>query len=478
MKINFRSLRIRLFLLYVLFALASMICLGCFSYWYLGRALASSREQTMLAREQRIVRYINSWPKQDTSLTMAEKLHQLSIAIASTDIIQVYELDGTPIYSTPGDPGLKVPWPSRPCIERCYGLTHRDGHAIRTLDHVVELDGRKVRLSLSGAIDEHFQILQAVRNSYLMFCPLLLLASLAGGYLLSNRALEPVSRMTAEARRIGIHDLKRRLPVPNTGDELEVLALSWNELLSRLETAVARLTQFTGDLSHDLSTTITIMLTTAGLALSKKRSAEEYRSALSKISVECEATSRLLEDLLAVARTDIVHQKIEFKPVNLGDLVREVCHQFDARARVKNQILSCDTDGDRWILGEVSLLRRMVTILLDNAIKYTRESGTIKVSLVQSGYAILLKVTDTGIGIAAEALPKIFDRFYRVDESRNQDEGSSGLGLSIVKWVVEAHQFSINVHSVPGQGSVFTVSMPLMSDVVAEDRICASAPTR
>ena len=475
MKINFRSLRTRLFLLYIVFALASMVCLGCFSYWYLGQGLASSREQTMLARERRIVEYVNSWPKKDNSLTMAEKLRQLSVGIASTDIIQVYELDGTPIYSTPGDSGLKVPWPDRSCVERCYGLTHRGGHAIRTLNHVVELEGRNVRLSLSGNIDEHFQILQAIRNSYLTFCPLLLLASLAGGYVLSNRALEPISRMTTEARKIGIQDLKRRLPVPNTGDELEVLARSWNELLSRLETAVTRLTQFTGDLSHDLSTTITIMLTTAGLALGKQRSAEEYRNALTTISVECEATSRLLEDLLALARADMVHQKIEFKRVDLAELVREVCQHFDARARLRNQKLDCDVEAGIWILGDVSLLRRMLTILIDNAIKYTPESGAILVSLGGRGEVIRLKVADNGIGIAAEVLPKIFDRFYRVDESRNQDEGSSGLGLSIVKWVVEAHQFMIEVDSVPGEGSVFTVLMPLISGAPTDQRVYATA---
>lgn len=368
-----------------------------------------------------------------------------------------------------------MPWPNSDCVERCYGLTHRNGHAIRTLNHVVELEGRKVRLSLSGNIDEHFQILQAVRNSYLTFCPLLLLASLAGGYILSNRALEPVSRMTTEARKIGIQDLKRRLPVPNTGDELEVLARSWNELLSRLENAVNRLTQFTGDLSHDLSTTITIMLTTAGLALSKQRSPEEYRNALTTISTECETTSRLLDDLLAVARADIVHQRIEFKPVDLADLVREVCQHFDARARLRNQKLDCNVVADTWILGDASLLRRMLTILIDNAIKYTHESGAILVSLGTNSEVIHFKVADNGIGIAADVLPKIFDRFYRVDESRNQDEGSSGLGLSIVKWVVEAHQFTIEVHSVPGEGSVFTVLIPLINGGPIDQRIYASA---
>jgi len=465
MKINLRSLRIRLFLLYIIFALTSMICLGCFSYWYLSEALASSRQHTMEAREERAIQFVEAWPKRDTSLSLAEKLHQLSIGIASTDTIQVYEMDGTLIYSSPGDPTLKTPWPDKPCIEKCYGLIQKNGHAIRTLDHVITLDGRKVRLSLTGKIDEHFEILRAVRNSYLLFCPLLLLASVAGGFILSTRALEPVSRMTTEARKIGIQDLERRLPVPDTGDELQVLAETWNELLGRLETAVARLTQFTGDISHDLSTTITIMLTTAGLALSRRRSAEEYRTALSTISVECEATSQLLDDLLAVARADLVHQNIEWKPVDISEIVLEVCQHFEARARLKGQSLTSNVADDMWMLGDFSLLRRMVTILLDNAIKYTPESGSILIALTASGQIIQLQVSDTGIGIPAEALPKIFDRFYRVDESRSQDEGSSGLGLSIAKWVVEAHRSTITVDSTPGEGSTFTVSLPLQDSV-------------
>jgi len=471
MKLNLRSLRIRLFLLYIIFALTSMICLGCFSYWYLGQALASSRQHTMEAREKRVIQFIDTWPKRDSSLSIAEKLRQLSIGIASTDIIQVYELDGTLLYSAPGDSSLKIPWPDEPCTETCHGLVRRNNHIIRTLDHVVILDGHKVRLSLSGNIDEHFEILRAVRNSYLLFCPLLLLASVAGSFVLSNRALEPVSRMTTEARKIGIQDLERRLPVPDTGDELQVLAETWNELLSRLETAVARLTQFTGDISHDLSTTITIMLTTAGLALSRQRAANEYRTALQTIAVECEATSQLLDDLLAVARADFVHQNIEWKQVDISEIVREVCQHFEARAKLKGQSLTADIASDTWILGDLSLLRRMVTILLDNAIKYTPNSGSILISLITRDEVIRLQVSDTGIGIPAEALPKIFDRFYRVDEARNQDEGSSGLGLSIAKWVVEAHQSTISVDSTPGEGSTFTVSIPL------QDRVSSNVPS-
>jgi two-component system heavy metal sensor histidine kinase CusS len=460
MKITLRSLRVRLSLLHMIFALASMICLGCFSYWYLGRALQSSREGTMEARETRLIRFVDTWPKTDTPGTLADKLRQLSVGIAATDIIQVQELDGTPIYSSTGVSEFKVPWPGNPCIETCYGLVRQNGHTVRTLNHVVTLDGHTVRLSLSGMIDEHAETLLAVRNSYLLFCPLLLLASAAGGFILSQRALEPISRMTTEARTIGIQDLERRLPVPDTGDELQVLAETWNELLGRLETAVARLTQFTGDISHDLSTTITIMLTTATLALSRKRSTTEYQAALSTISAECEATSQLLENLLALARADLVHQNIAWQPVYISQMLLETYQHFEARATLNNQVLTSDIEDGIWMMGDATLLRRMVTILLDNAIKYTPKSGSIAISLRMSDNVIKLAVADNGIGIPTEALPKIFDRFYRIDQSRSQDDGSSGLGLSIAKWVVEAHQAVISVDSTPGNGSTFTVRMP------------------
>jgi heavy metal sensor kinase len=390
------------------------------------------------------------------------KLQQLSFAIASTDLIQVYDIDGKLVYSSPGYPSLKEPWPDKDCFERCYGLMWKNGHAVRTLHHVVTLEGHRYRLSLSGKVDEHFEILNAVRNSYLLFCPLLLLAALIGGFVLSGRALEPVHRMTAEARKIGIRDLERRIPVSATGDELQLLAETWNELLGRIETAVARLTQVTSDLSHDLSTTITIMMTTAGLALSRDRDPEEYRTALHTISVECEATSQLLDDMLAIARADLVHQKIDWNPVNLAEIVNEVFRQFEARAALKGQLLSEVVIDEAWAVGDLSLLRRMTAILLDNAIKYTPEMGSITISLTSNDNEIQLKVSDTGIGIPAESLPKIFDRFYRVDESRCQDEGSSGLGLAIAKWVAEAHESQISVDSIPGKGSTFTVSIPAL----------------
>src|SRR6185437_2120085 len=336
----------------------------------------------------------------------------------------------------------------------------QEGHMIRTLDHVVRLEGRPYRLSLSGKIDEHFDVLNSIRNSYLLVCPLMLLLSVGGGFILSGRALDPINRITSEAQKIGIQDLKRRIPVPETGDELQVLAVAWNQHLARLEVAVERLTQFSSDISHDLSTAITIMMTTAGLALSRERAPEEYRAALNSINVECEATTQLLDTLLAMARADLVHQKIEWRVVNFSELTAEVAHQLEPRAILKEQSIKLEIQDGVFTVGDLSLLRRMISILLDNAIKYTPKGGAINVSLFPIERKYELHVRDTGIGIPEESISKIFDRFYRVDQSRAENGDSNGLGLAIAKWVVEAHRSTIRVVSAPGKGSVFTVSIP------------------
>jgi heavy metal sensor kinase len=464
MTLFFRSLRVRLGLLYILFTLTSMACLGCFSYWYIGRILASSRQQTMMRREERIVAFINKWPRPDSPIGLNEKLRQLSIAIAETDTIQVHDFTGRLLYSSPAPDIYKADWPDSSCIQPCYAIVRKGGHTLRTLNQVVTLDGQEVRLSIAGAMDEHADVLRMIRNSYLICCPLLLIVSVAGGFVLSHRALQPIHRITSEARTIGIRNLKHRLPVPQTGDELQLLAETWNDLLARLDIAVSRLTQFTSDISHDLRTTITVMFTTAEFALRRTRPDREYREALKTISVECQATSRLLDDLLAAARADMVQQDIEWEPIDLTAISSEACEHMRAKIEIKHQLLELYLCRNAWIKGDISLLRRLLIILLDNAVKYTPDGGTISVTVEKVDDRIKLRVGDTGVGIPPEAISRIFDRFYRVDQSRNQENGSSGLGLAIAKWIVEAHHFTIEVDSTVAVGTTFTVSVQIEPD--------------
>lgn len=457
--INFRSLRVRLSIWYIVFTMSWMMFIGLFSWLYLRTALATSRQQTMEKRERRLLRYMaDEWEHHPDMNLQQRFTHYLEAAVES-DVVQIFELDGRRrLYPVSG--AAEIAWPGSNCMQPCFGQIVLDGQRMRTLNHVVTLDGRPVQLCMAGIVSEHYDILHNVVNSYLIAFPMMLFASISGGYLLSRRALEPVDRITSDARTIGIHELSRRLPVSNTGDELQRLTETWNELLARLERAVNRLTQFTSDISHDLRTSTSVMLTTAQVALRRERSGTEYRKALGTIAYECEAISGLLNDLLIIARTEAAQPIIERHPVSLADLLDEVWQQMHGQAIEKMQNFRYSADDKAWVLGNSSMLRRLITILIDNAIKYTPERGEIIASVEVTDGTVLIKVSDTGIGIAAENTRRVFERFYRADPARNRDNGGSGLGLSIATWIAENHRATIHLSSKQGEGSVFTVEMP------------------
>ena len=221
------------------------------------------------------------------------------------------------------------------------------------------------------------------------------------------------------------------------------------------------LRQFTGDISHDLRTSITVMLSESQLALRRERSKEEYRESIETILSECQSTATLVDDLLAASRSDDPEQKIEWVAIDLAALVAESCNNLQARAEMKIQCLEVKTESAVWIAGDASLVRRLVNILLDNALKYTGEGGTITACVVRNQQHASLEIEDTGVGILPEEVPKIFNRFYRADVSRNRDQGGNGLGLAIAKWIAEAHHSTIVVTPNSRGGSVFTASFDL-----------------
>lgn len=459
--LNFRSIRVRLSIGYIVFTMSWMMLIGLFSWLYLRSALATSRQQTIVRREQRLLRYMSDEWKHHPDLDLQQQIGHYLEAGVESDVVQLFELDGRRLYPVSG--AAEIAWPGNNCKEPCFGQVVLDGHAMRTLKHTVTLDGRSVQLCLAGIVDEHYEILHNVVNSYLIAFPMMLIASISVGYLLSRRALEPVDRITRDARTIGIHELSRRLPVSYTRDELQRLTETWNELLARLEGAVNRLTQFTSDISHDLRTSTSVMLTTAQVALRRERSGAEYRKALGTIAYECEATSALLNDLLTIARAEAAQPVIEKHPVNLADLLEEIWQQMHAQAMEKTQDFRYNADEEAWVLGNLSMLRRLITILIDNAIKYTPEGGEIVTNVEVTGDRVQVRVSDTGIGIAAEDRSRVFERFYRADPARNRDNGGSGLGLSIATWIADSHQATIHVTSRQGEGSVFTVEMPRLN---------------
>jgi len=286
----------------------------------------------------------------------------------------------------------------------------------------------------------------------------LLLIAMAGGYWISRRALRPVDRISAAARSIGIRNLSERLPVTHSSDELQRLAETCNAMLERLEVAVRKLKQFTADASHELRGPLSLTRTIAEVAQRQPNTDEESRASFQEIANASANAAKLLEDMLELARTDAEPLDIALESVELSPIVEDVCSMARklAQQRGIRVTLVVKAPQAMTVLGHAPSLRRMIWILLDNAIKYTPASGCIDVSLRDGNGTAILEVADTGIGISESDLPHIFDRFYRADPSRSEVEGS-GLGLAIAKWIADLHHAQIHVQSRRDIGSAFTL---------------------
>jgi signal transduction histidine kinase len=300
-----------------------------------------------------------------------------------------------------------------------------------------------------------------------LVAPTLLLVASLGGYWISRRALAPVDAIATQARVIGELSLSTRLPNLGTDDELQRLSETLNEMLERIESSFGRVTRFTADASHELRTPVSLIRIESELALRKDRGPEEYRIALQNILIQSEKTGELLENLLALTRADAGRETLVFLDLDLCASVHAVGLWWQNAAKAKSIRLALEVPNEEiWILGDRRSLERLLAILLDNAVKYTPVGGDIIVSLRGGRETAELKVSDTGIGIAPEHQPRVFERFYRVDDSRNKNTGGSGLGLAIAEWIVKQHRGSIVVESKLGHGSTFTVTLPIASSIL------------
>jgi heavy metal sensor kinase len=292
--------------------------------------------------------------------------------------------------------------------------------------------------------------------------PIVLGAASVGGYWLSRRALVPVDEITRAAQSIGAQNLSRRLNVPKSGDALQRLSSTLNSMFERLDCAFSRITRFTADASHELRAPLAFMRTTAEIALRHPRSEADYKEALTDILTELERTTGMVEDLLVLARADSGSGELHLERMDLAVTLRQSCEQGRVLAEAKGIGFEAHLPDSAVVIeGDEQAIRRVSLILIDNAVKYTASGGHISVGLARKNGLATFDVGDTGMGIAAEDLPHIFDRFYRADKVRTPGAGGVGLGLSIAHWIVEAHHGEIRVHSQVGQGSQFTVILPI-----------------
>jgi heavy metal sensor kinase len=294
--------------------------------------------------------------------------------------------------------------------------------------------------------------------------PLTVAVAVAGGFVLVRRALDPVERIARKAAEITQHNLSERLPVVDSGDELERLSVSLNHMISRLQEAIDGSKQFVADASHELRTPLTVMRGELESLAQDPQLGRETRETLGSVLEEVERLAEIVESLFALSRLDAGEASAEWRRFDLAELAATTAEQMSLLATDKNVSVACDSAAGVMVEGDPARLKQVIVNLLDNAIKYTAAGGRVRLTVRrEQGFAVL-EVADDGIGIPAEALPHVFKRFFRVDTSRSREQGGAGLGLAIVKSICSAHGADIEVISEPGRGSTFRLRQPLAAE--------------
>jgi heavy metal sensor kinase len=309
--------------------------------------------------------------------------------------------------------------------------------------------------SMDAALSRFFQLL-------LWTVPASIVLMILAGRWMAGLALQPLSRLAAATRQIGVANLQHRLPLRGSRDQLDDVAHAFNEVLARLEKAVGEMRQFSTALAHELRTPLTALRGEIELALLRSHTPDEHRMSLISQLEEIDRLKRLIDQLLTLARAEAGEIPLKREPVDLSALTSSVIDQLepiavskaiDLRAEVSSPIVVEDSDAE-W-------LRRLLLNLLDNALKFTPEGGSVRVRLAERDGRAALEVGDSGPGMDRSVAARVFQPFYRADESRSGRSEGAGLGLSLVKWIVERHRGHIEVQSEPGRGSTFTVELPL-----------------
>jgi heavy metal sensor kinase len=310
------------------------------------------------------------------------------------------------------------------------------------------------RAKFEGILNEFYSVL-------VLIVPIVLVIAAAGGYWLSTRALAPVDQIIGEAQAIDPANFSARLSVPRSRDELQRLSETLNQMLDRVEQSVVQVRRFTADASHELRAPITLIYTAAQFALRRDRSPDELKESLRKILGAAKRCTDLINQLLWLARSDAGSSRAQLMPTDVIGVVSDLTSEAATLAPDKGLTIATELpESPVPVLLDEASFRRMLLILLDNAIKYTPRRGSIAVRVIERAAEVEIAVADTGIGIPAEQLPFVFDRFWRADQVRSREAGGTGLGLAIAREIATNHNAELSVQSSPGKGSTFTVRLP------------------
>jgi two-component system OmpR family sensor kinase len=489
------GIRLQMTLWYTIVSALLMLLFGITFYLSTQNLLASSFDTTLRLRSQQVAEgvsihggkihvenIVHELPELDSSVALmgsSEKTYNIPTSNNDLDqhtapppatggnvLVQVLDMNSQVLYRTLPFKRLKTPAESiaSPLHGNPWYGTVLDSNQqpIRLYSTMLVDEGRTVGIVQVGqSLAKVNMTLQNILLALLVLTPFILALCGLGSYWLAGRAFMPIHRLTHTAREIGVKDLHRRVPVPIARDEVRDLSIIFNDMIGRLEHSFAQQRRFVSDASHELRTPVAVIRNITEVTLAQPSTREDYQSVLQEINVESERLGRLINDLLAVARTDEGQIKLDVELVRLDLLAIDVMESLEPLATERDIMLRINKLTPALVLGDAARLIQIIMNLVDNALSYTNPGGMVTISVETCATHIHLSVQDTGIGIAQKDIGHIFERFYRADLARSKAVGGSGLGLSILDWAVRAHNGVVTVESELKKGSTFVVTLPL-----------------
>ncbi|MDR3425704.1 MAG: ATP-binding protein [Alphaproteobacteria bacterium] len=468
---NARSIYVRLIFSYTLLVACASIGFGAYTYYSLRGHLLAEMHSTLAHRVEHIRDDVLPDTANANPQTLSRRIEQIYSPEDSNRFIRITKKGGDVVYLSgmPQDHSfdpLAVRLPESYAGHDCSRMV-----ASTTGGHLLivgcngSFQGVGYVIEMGAPTTEIDGVLHKFILTLLIGFPVVAFFAVIGGLFLARRALKPVEAIRATAEQITFSNLRQRLPVAATGDAIEHLSRTLNRMLDRLDQAYQQASRFSADASHELRTPLAIMRSELESMVNGHGLPAAAHDRLGSILEEIERLSGIVESLFAIARLDAGEAKTKHDKIDLSALARSTLEQMQLLADEKRLSVRVDAQRAVYVMGDAARLKQVVVNLLDNAFKYTTEGGVIELSVLEKPPKALLVVRDNGVGIPHDALPHIFERFYRADKVRSRTPRGAGLGLSIVRAICQAHGGTIEAQSEEGRGTTMTVELPLVSSV-------------
>jgi heavy metal sensor kinase len=313
-------------------------------------------------------------------------------------------------------------------------------------------------MQVGVTLRSYSRFLDAFRGVFIATTISLIVLAAGVGWFMARRAVSGIEAVTRTAQKISGGALDERVPVKARGDEIDQLALTFNQMLDRIQRLLAEIKEMSDNVAHDLRSPIARIRGAAEITFTSGKTLNEYEAMAANTVEECDRLLEMINTMLMISKTESGVYQSPFQDVNLTAIVRQACELFEPMAEDKKVALGCDAPDGIHLIGDTPMIQRMFSNLVDNAIKYTPSGGTVNIALSEMRSQIVITVKDTGMGISQQDLPRIFERFYRCDQSRSQT--GIGLGLSLARAIARSHGGYIHVLSALDRGSTFSVTLP------------------